>query len=113
VLATYSHTLSVSGFDPSLGSIPNIKIAKIAVAYDCPFTLDTFILLFDQVLLVPSLQVNLLCVGQLRDQGIVVNAVLLQRLCAADCNAASHCILEGTSGLRIPLDFHRPISSFS
>ena len=42
VLATYSHTLSVSGFDPSLGSIPNIKVVKIAVAYDCPCTLGTF-----------------------------------------------------------------------
>ena len=31
VLATYSHTLSVSGFDPLL-----------AVAYDCPCTLGTF-----------------------------------------------------------------------
>ena len=71
-----------------------------------------FILVFDQVLLVPSLQVNLLCVDQLRDQGIVINDVPLQRLRADDRNAASHCILEGTSGFWIPLDFHRPISSF-
>ena len=42
VLATYLHTLSVSGFDPLLGSIPTIKVAKIAVAYDCPCTLGTF-----------------------------------------------------------------------
>ena len=34
-----------------------------------------FILVFDQVLLVPSLQVNLLRVDQLRDQGIVINDV--------------------------------------
>ena len=27
VLATYSETLNVSGFDPSLGSIPNVKLA--------------------------------------------------------------------------------------
>ena len=39
-----------------------------------------FILVFDQVLLVPSLQVNLLCVDQLGDQGIVINDVPLQRL---------------------------------
>ena len=112
VLATYSETLTVSGFDPTLGTIPNVKLAKVAVAYDCPLSLHTYLLIFDQVLYMPTMEHHLLCVDQMRDNGIVVNEEPLQRLKAEDRNENSHCILEGTSGLRIPMRFSKPISFF-
>ena len=110
VLATYTHSLDVSGFDPSLGSICNVKVAKVAIAYDCPLNLNTYILIFDQMLSIPSLDIHLLCIDQMRDNGIIVNDVPLQCLYATDWDKNSHCILEGTSGLCIPLEYSRPIS---
>ncbi len=38
-------------------------------------TINTYILVFDQCLYIPSLDVNLLCVDQMRDHGLKVNGV--------------------------------------
>ncbi|CAJ1928380.1 unnamed protein product [Cylindrotheca closterium] len=56
---------------------------------------------------------NLLCVDQLRDFGIIVNDVPLQRLKREDRNQYSHSIVDENSGLHIPMDFLKPISFFA
>ncbi|CAJ1970522.1 unnamed protein product [Cylindrotheca closterium] len=56
---------------------------------------------------------NLLCVDQLRDFGIIVNDVPLQRLKREDRNQYSHSIIDENSGLHIPMDFLKPISFFA
>lgn len=112
VLETYNHTLSVSGFDKSLGSLSNVKVAKVAVAFDCQLTMKSYILIFDQVLYIPSMEHNLLCVDQLRDNDLIVNDVPLQRLKPQERNSRSHSIIDKVSGLHIPMEFSKPISSF-
>ena len=56
VLHTYPQTVNVSGFHSSMNSLNNIKVACVAIAYDCLLTHETFILIFDQVLYIPSLR---------------------------------------------------------
>ena len=73
VLSTYSESVNVSGFHKSMDSLKNIKIARVAVAYECPLSFQTYILIFDQVLYIPSLDTNLLCVDQMREFGLIVN----------------------------------------
>src|SRR5210317_1945322 len=81
VLSTSEESsVNVSGFHSSMKSLQDIRIARVAVAYDCPLTRDTYILVFDQVLYIPSLEMNLLCADQMREHGVVVNDVPLIRL---------------------------------
>ena len=112
VLHTYSHTLDVTGFHSSMNTLKNVHIACVCVAYDCVSTMNTNILVFDQCLLIPSLDVNLLCVDQLRENDIKVNDIPLIRLSKNDRTNKSHSIMCMDMGLHIPLEFNKPISYF-
>ena len=70
VLHTYSHTLNVTDFHSSMKTLKNVHVACVCVAYSCVSTMNTYILVFDQCLYIPSLDVNLLCVDQMRDSWI-------------------------------------------
>jgi len=80
VLHTHSHTLTVTGFHSSMKTLKSVHAACVCVAYGCVSTMITYILVFDQCLYIPSLDVNLLCVDQMRDYGLKVNDVPLIRL---------------------------------
>ena len=112
VLHTYSHTLNVTGFHSSMKTLKNVHVACVCVAYDCASTMNTYILVFDQCLYIPSLDVNLLCVDQMRDHGLTVNDVPLIRLSKDERTIQSHSIMCNDTGLHIPLLFDKPISYF-
>ena len=92
--------------------LENVKVAKVAVAYDCRASFRTYVLVFDQVLYIPSMNHNLLCVDQLRDNRIIVNDIPLIRLDPEHRELDSHCIVCKNEGLRIMLKFDKPISYF-
>jgi len=110
VLHTYSHTLDVTGFHSSMNALKNVHIACACVAYDCATTMNTYILVFDQCLFIPSLDLNLLCVDQLRENDIKVNDIPLIRLNVNDRTNESHSIMCMDTGLHIPLEFNKPTS---
>src|SRR6056300_177968 len=112
VLSTYSESVNVTGFHKSAPPLRCIRIACVAVAYDCHLTHETFILVFDQVLYIPDLETSLICPDQLRDNGVTVNDTPLLRLEPSERSNDSHSIIEMNSGLRIPLMFDKPISYF-
>src|SRR5210317_481488 len=112
VLSTYSESVNVTGFHKSAPPLRGIRIACVAVAYDCHLTHETFILVFDQVLYIPDLETALICPDQLRDNGVTVNDTPLLRLEPSERSNDSHSIIEMNSGLRIPLMFDKPISYF-
>ena len=89
-----------------------MHIACVCVAYDCASTMNTYILVFDQCLLIPSFDVNLLCVDQLRENDIKVNDIPLIRLSKNDRTNKSHSIMCMDTGLQIPLEFNKPTSYF-
>jgi len=93
-------------------TLKNAHVACVCVAYDCVSTMSTYILVFDQCLYIPSLDVNLLCVDQLRDHGLKVNDVPLIRLSADERTNESHSIMCKETGLHVPLEFDKPISYF-
>jgi len=70
-------TISVEPFDKTLGSHLNVPIVTAAVAYDCPTTLNTYILFFHQALHIPNLKKHLLCPNQLRHNQVIVNDIPL------------------------------------
>jgi len=93
-------------------TLKNVHIVCVSVAYDCVSTMSTYILVFDQCLYIPSLDVNLLCVDQMRDHGLKVNDVPLIRLSADERTNKSHSIMWNDTKLHIPLCFDKPISYF-
>ena len=98
------------GFTSSLGSI-TVDIVTAAVAYDCLLTHRTYILCFPQSLYVPDLNDNLLCVFQLRCNGITVNDVPLQFIPADKRSPTDHSII--TDSLIIPLHVDKVNSCFN
>src|SRR5210317_587475 len=98
VLHTYPQTVNVSGCHTSMKTLDKISIACVAIAYDCLLTHQTFILIFDQVLYIPSLETSLICPDQLREQGIVINDIPLQQLHPSD---------------QTPIQYSIPIRSFT
>ena len=83
------HTVTVSPFTDNLGELSDIKICTLAVAYDCPDTMCSYILLFYQSLYIPTLAHHLICPNQLRENLLTVNDTPLPYLPAADrtiCN---------------------------
>ena len=112
VVRIHSSDVSVSGFHSDFPSLSNVSVADVAVAYDCPYTYQTYILFFNQVLLIKKMKHHLLNPDQLREHGCIVNDVPLLRIHPQHRHPNNHCILPPNTTLRIPLEYHKPISSF-
>ena len=50
----------VDAFSPDVGSLSKVPIVDAAIAYDCPFTLQTFIMVVRNVLHLPTIDHNLI-----------------------------------------------------
>ena len=82
----------------------------MAVAYDCPYTLTTYILFFHQALYIKNMTTNLLSPFQLRAFGVTVNDTPLQHLDATSRSTLDHSIKVGD--LHIPLELKGTMSGF-
>jgi len=92
--------------------LPGVKIVTAAIAYDCPDSFITFILIFPQSLYFPSMERHLICPDQLREHGIVVNDIPLIRIPPQQRTPFHHSIIDPESKLHIPLHYDKPISYF-
>ena len=64
--------VNVTGFDPSLGKVKDLDLVSAALAYDCPETGETVILMIHQAVHVPTMINDLLCPMQMRTNDIGV-----------------------------------------
>ena len=87
-------SVNVNAFVSTVGSVKNVPIVTVAVAYDCPITFVTYILFFHQVLHFKDLNDHLLCPAQLRYNGITVNDTPLRDLPPHQRTPDQHSILE-------------------
>jgi hypothetical protein len=55
----------VSGFSNKLGKVQSVPVVSEAVAYDCPRTFQTYLLIFHQSLYIEDLNSHLICPNQL------------------------------------------------
>ena len=74
VVSITSQKENVNGFNRSLPSVPNVKIGCAVLPYNCPLDLVTYVLVFEQELLVPKFDVKLLCVDQIHGYKPELNA---------------------------------------
>ena len=112
VIENTGRTVSVEGFGEELGQVNDIPIVQAAVAYDCPATSQTYILLFNESLYIPSMTFHPLNPNQMRLQGIIVNDIPLQMLQPQDRTLQQHSLLVEDPQLHIPLSLRGIMSGF-
>ena len=115
VLQETGRTVDVSGFTQGLGTKDDIKVVTGAVAYDCPLTHVTYILVFHEALYIPEMDVHLLNPFQMRNQGVVVNETPLHQLPVDQRTSDSHSIIcpEVEPTLHIPMVLDGVMSGFT
>jgi hypothetical protein len=101
----------VSGFSSQLGTVKSVPIMTAAVAYDCPDTHQTYILIFHQSLYIDDLNSQLICPNHLRSAGVLVNDCPLQFIPLSNQAKYSHTVQTGQ--LRICLKLRGVISYFN
>ena len=112
ILGSTGETINVGGFGEDIGTLKDVPIVHGAVAYDCPTTHETYILIYHQALSIPTMETHLLNPFQMREQGITVNDVPLQQLEEAERDSKAHSIISHDPSLHIPLDIKGTMSGF-
>jgi len=103
-------TCNVRPFSDDLGIASNIPIVDGAIAYDCPYSKQTFILIVRNVLYIKTLDHNLIPPFIMRAGGVTVNDV--PKIHCDDPTRDDHCILFQDIELRIPLQLIGTFSYF-
>ena len=91
---------SVHPFSESLGSVKNVPIVDAAIAYDCPYRHETYILLVRNALYLPSMHNNLIPPFIMREGGIIVSE--RPKIHSDDPSNDDHCIRFRGHDLSIP-----------
>lgn len=91
----------VNGFSQELDSLRKVPIVDAAIAYDCPFSLKSYILVARNVLYVQSMTHNLIPPFIMREAGVQVNEVA--KIHAKNPSVEDHSIYFEDEQLRIPL----------
>ena len=104
--------VAVEGFGNAVQQVEGIPIVTAAMAYDCPTTHHTYILIFHEALLIGGMKTHLLNPNQMRHQGIVVNDVPLQHLPLAERDLHCHSVICHEPPLNIPMSLRGIMSGF-
>ena len=111
VFESTGKTCNVEPFDPQLGTVQNIPIVDAAIAYDCPFSHETYILIIRNALHIASMNHNLIPPFIMREGGVIVNDV--PKIHCDNPNIYDHCISFKDIDLKIPLQLNGIFSYFN
>ena len=103
-------TCEVLLYDPTIGRATQVPIVDAAIAYDCPYTHKTYILMARNALYVPTLTNNLIPPFIMREAGLEVNDK--PKIHCDDPSIEDHSIYCHDADLRIPLQLHGIFSYF-
>ena len=112
----FEHTgrsCTVTPFTMSLGAATNVPVVDAAVAYECPYTFKTYILIARNALHIPQMENNLVPPFIMRAGGVTVSDTA--KIHCKEPTADDHCIVFGEGGeddLRIPLQHFGIFSYF-
>lgn len=108
ILFQTDKTISVAPFSDSLGILPEVPVAHGAVAYDCPYSGQTFILVINNALYIPEMECNLLPPIALRMHGLQVDEC--PKFLARRPTDSTHSITLSDPKLCLPLSLYGSIS---
>ena len=106
-------SVSVDPFIQTLGTVSQVPICTLAMAYDDPQTFHTYILFFHQSLYIKDLSNFLMAPFQIRHHGISVHDVPLQHLAPEHRTDNHHSIHIPSIDLHIPLSLQGTMSGFT
>ena len=72
IVHAYNRWVTVTGYDPQLGCVKDLKVVAASIAYDCHKTGEVIIIRINQAIYIKSMSNNLLCPMQLRMNDIKV-----------------------------------------
>ena len=110
VLNTTGKTVSVNPFSPDFKPL-NVPLVDGATLYDCPHSMQTYVLVFTNALLVPSMNHNLVPPFILREAGIQVKDI--PKIHVPNPTPDDHTIIIPHAKLRIPLHLNGIFSYFT
>ena len=106
----------VRPFSSDCSKLESVPIVDAAVAYDCPYSMETYILAIKNALHVPSMEHNLIPPFILREAGLVVNDVPKIHTKRDELSVETHCIVANKEDngidLRIPMKLDGVFSYF-
>ena len=97
-------TCEVHPFTDTLELVNNVPIVDAAIAYDCPYTHHTYVILCKNTLYVTSIQHNILTPFVMQESGATVNNVA--NIHCPDPSFDDHCTSFASSALQIPLNIN-------
>ena len=110
-------SVDVQPFSSDCSKLESVPIVDAAMAYNCPYSMKTYILAVKNALHVPSMEHNLIPPFILREAGLEVNDVPKIHTQRDVLSRDTHCIIAGaeTNGidLRIPMRLDGIFSYFA
>ena len=97
-------------FNDFLGYVKDVPIIDAAIYYDCPYSHDCYILIFQNALYLPNMEDNLLPLFIMRESGATVNDT--PEIHCTDPTSNYHFITFSDSELKIPLHINGTFSIF-
>ena len=110
IFESSGRTCNVRPFSDELGIAENVPIVDGAIAYDCPFSSKSYILLFRNALSIPTMESNLIPPFIMRMGGVVVNDT--PKIHCMNPSTEDHCLTFKDSDLRIPMQLMGTFSFF-
>ena len=96
VFESTGRTCNVSPFTAILGVATNIPVVDAAIAYDCPYTFRTYILIVRNALFIEQMEHNLVPPFIMRAGGVTVSDTA--KIHCNDPSIDDHCIIFGEGG---------------
>ena len=106
----HGRTCDVEPFDKNLGTAKQIPVVDAALAYDCPYTHETYLLIVRNALYIESMENNLVPPFIMREAGLLVRDT--PKIHLDDPDAEDHAITFQDNSLSIPLQLHGIFSYF-
>jgi hypothetical protein len=100
----------VNAFSDEVSQLKRIPINDVVIAYDCPYRLQTYLLIIKNALHVPSMNHNLIPPFIMEEAGLEVDA--RAKIHSKDLTVSNHSIYDSDTTLRIPLKLRGIFSCF-
>ena len=110
IIAKSGHYASVTPFSADLPVMERVEIGDVAIAYDDPYSLETYLLVMRNVLLIPSMDHNLLPPFLVREASLFLDET--PKFQSTDVSLDNHTIYDEVTGLRIHLQLNGTFSYF-
>ena len=113
IVSQTGRSVTAHPFVSGLGTVKEVHICTVAVAYDCEQTHTTYVMFFHESLYFENLDSHLMCPNQVRMAGHTINYTPL--LCAPEAlrTAHTHSIVSQDHDLHVPLSLNGTTSKFT